>query len=29
MASILAALLVVLIGALGEWVNRRMGLARE
>ncbi|NND90063.1 MAG: ABC transporter permease [Granulosicoccus sp.] len=28
-ASVLAALLVVLIGWLGDWVNRRMGLLRE
>ncbi|MGQ7845664.1 ABC transporter permease [Granulosicoccus sp. 3-233] len=26
-ASVLAALLVVLVGVLGDWVNRRMGLA--
>jgi len=29
MASILAALLVVLVGMIGKWVNRRMGLAQN
>lgn len=28
-ASVLAALLVVVVGLLGDWVNRRMGLVRD